>query len=244
MPNRNVSVTSRAETPNLSDDEAPSAPCIPEMALIAQNRMVRQGFVRVRRKKKKPGVTHLRWPPTLRAEIKSMHTFRFTGTVAEETDITVKSLLTLVVAANSSSSVRPIFSSVRLVRIGIWTPVQSIGGAATFCALRYEGTNSDDTTHYDTSAVVDDMAHVYKPPPRQSLAGFWHHSDVADLSLKLAWVSLGPDSVMDITVEFVVDDTSTNSAYTFTGGSGQTTGTLYYGSIGSYTQPGKSQYNP
>lgn len=95
---------------------------------------------------------------------------------------------------------------------------------------------------YDTSVVLDDMAHVSRQPPRLSIASFWHHSDSADLALKLAWISVAADSVIDMELEYVVDDTAVNSVYTFTGGSGMTTGVLYYGRIGTYTQPGKALF--
>lgn len=242
MPNRNVSVTPYITVEPETESE-PESITLPTMQEVVSNRMVRQGFRQVHRKRRTRNA--LRYPPTLRAELKGRQVFRYTGTAAMEADITVANLLKTVGAASGSTAVRPIFTSIRLLRISIWTPVQAIGSAPTFCALRYEGTNTDDTTHYDTSAVADDMAHVSKPPPRNSVASFWHHSDLADTSLKLAWVSLGPDSVVDMHVEYVVDDNAVNSVYTYTGGSGMTAGCLYYGALGSgrvYTQPGKAQF--
>ncbi len=183
-----------------------------------------------------------RYPPTIRAELKGTHTFRFTGSAAQEAYLLLSDLMKLVMGANSSTSARPIFTSVKLKRISIWTPVQAIGASPTFCALRYEGMNTDDTTHFDTSATADDMAHVSMPPPRNSVAGFWHHSDSSDASTQLAWLSVGADSVVDIEISYVVDDAATAN-YTFTGGSGMTNGLLYYGKWGTYEQPGKVHFS-
>lgn len=226
------------EEPIEDSDDANPGPVMPSLQQVASFRMFRDGLKKAKRNKRHK----LRFPPTIRSEMKGNHVFRFTGADAQETDVTVATLLKVCVAATGATAARPCFTSVRLRRISIWSPVPSIGATPTFAAIRYEGTNTDDSTWYDTSAVLDDMAHVSKAPPRNSIAAFWHHSDIADISLKLAFVSMAADSIVDLLIEWVMDDTSVNSAYTFTGGTGMTAGTLYYGKLGSYTQPGKAVF--
>jgi hypothetical protein len=176
--------------------------------------------------------------PPLRTEPVFRHTFRYKRSGTGNTyDLTVGSLMRSIVAANTSTSFRPIFRTARIVKVAVRGSAGEIGEDAEV-GLRFVGANTNEARIIDSTAKIDENAMVERAPPRMSLAGFWQDFESAEVNQKLAVITyFGTGELyVDLTVEMVMD-VARYGTFSLSGGSGLTTGAIYLGDLATGLDP-------
>jgi len=113
---------------------------------------------------------------------------------------------------NAANTVRPIFYSVKLNQISIWTPPASQGANAT-CAVDWVGaSNSPNREFSDTSVSVSTPAYVSCSPPPASLASFWQVPG----SGTLCKLTAPTGSIIDVTLALILSDGTGETAIDIT----------------------------
>lgn len=110
---------------------------------------------------------------TIAANPRLTYCFRYTATGDGASTVKVSDIARSMVAASTSTSYRYLFRTVKIHNVVIRGSCGVIGGSTTV-SLKFLGDNTDETTYMDSTMKVDTNAIVARPPPKLSLASFWH----------------------------------------------------------------------
>jgi len=139
-------------------------------------------------------------------------------------------LLEQLLFATSGSQTYRVFDSVRLKSIELFS-ASSTNRLHTVSVewLRVEPYGSKTQTVSDTAVGVTEPAHVRAMPPKDSYAHSWLSPDSTPRSL--AVLSLPFDTVIDITVQYVINLNSSGVVANYTGGSSVPAGSMFVPTI-------------
>lgn len=180
-------------------------------------------------------------PGQLRANLEVKHQFRFTSTSGSSTPIYDSYLLTAAgVSATTAILGNPLFQSVKVNQIEIWTPPASQGAAVTCSVLFPSANNSPAREVSDTSVSVSQPSHVKVSPPPNSLCSFWQNGSSPSSLFTLTAPS---GSIIDVWLSLVMKDGPGGFAANTAVLVSATVGTVYYCSLDSNTSAG-SIYRP
>jgi hypothetical protein len=172
-------------------------------------------------------------PVQLRTNIEHSHQFRFVSTSATSTQILDYDLLhALGVAATSAVLGYAIRASFRVTQIEIWAPPAAQGAAVTCSVLFPASQRSQAREVTDTSVSVATPAHVRCGPPAESLCSFW--SD-GNLGIGLFTLIAPPGSIIDVWVQMVDRDGTTDLDANPATLVGATVGVVYYTALDNTT---------
>jgi hypothetical protein len=172
--------------------------------------------------------------PLLSLQPRQVFTFRYRRTDStQQFDVSVGDLARSLVAAASSSTYRYIIRTFRIRHVTVRAAAAAIGEQAN-CSLQYLGQNTNEIEYRDYTMKIDENAMVSRPPPRMSLASYWH--DVTNDSLDAPLFRIisfgGGELFVDVKLEYLTDvDRYVN--FTLSGGTGLDPGGIYKGPLAS-----------
>lgn len=166
-----------------SEDEEQAVTTPAALTLIPAGTNVRKNY-KITKKGKKTIRTPMMsrgWGglPNLPANPSMAYTFRYSTTDDGTAVVTVADIARSMVAAAGEDKFRYIFRTVKVDRVSIRGMPGAIGGSSTV-RLRWLGENTNEITHMASSMSIDRAATISLPPPKLSLASFWH--DVTNLT--------------------------------------------------------------
>ncbi len=170
-------------------------------------------------------------PQQFRANPEVTRRYRFVSSASTARALTASTLCGAAgVVADTATTGQPIFQSVRVNQIEIWTPTASQGSAITCSVLWAQTTQSQPREVSDTTNSVTQPAHVLTSPPPGSLAGFW---SPRSSSTTLCTLVAPAGSIIDVWLSLVAGDgVQTSTQQTLVGA---TVGGVYYGGADSQT---------
>ncbi len=158
--------------------------------------------------------------------------------------ITSTDLLDLYCMAATTTSAYQIFNAVRVVGVEVWAPnaLDTAGPSPLINTAFIEfpamvastGLGGKSVRIVDTSASLDEAAHVRANPPEESYAGMWAFN-TAIAGTNVLFNIGGPSSgyIVDVTIELTIRDSSL-SPQTVTGAvAGATVGQVYVRALNS-----------
>ncbi len=165
-------------------------------------------------------------PPALQLSVRKVHTFRFEASSASTTDtLSTTSLGNMLIMAASATNGYQLCNAIRLRKIEIWGPMASDLIPVTV-SVDYTGQSAQavgpSCKVTDTSMGANRPAHIVAIPPRTSTASTWQYTISG---LTLCTLEFPANAVVDITLEFVLQDNGSPS--TVVAISGATTGVVY-----------------
>lgn len=171
-------------------------------------------------------------PTSFTTELAGTQKFRF---IYSKTDVlkynlSDTDLIELLLFNSGPGPYHRVFDSVRLKSIELFSP-SSTNVLHTVAVewLRVEPYGNRTQTVSDTAVGVTEPAHVRAMPPKDSYASSWL-SPSGD-SKYLANLTLPFDTVVDITVQYVVNLNSAGVVAQYSGGTSTTAGTLFVPTI-------------
>lgn len=179
--------------------------------------------------------TNTTLPPIIRGNVEGRHTFRFKQTTDATASVNLygDDLAFLMGVANTSSTVRTLWESLKLERVDVWTPSRQYSGTLQDpreTSLTWLGEYTPRSEVFGTVNQQTGVCHIGASPPLNSGSGKWQKIGVNQLLCKL---QVPDQSIVDITVSFVFDDddasTIAKSGYT-----GLNIGNIYYSPADSY----------
>ena len=163
---------------------------------------------------------------SLNTTIKCTKTFRFEARASvSKLDVKDTDLFFLLGVATSSTTLAPIFGSVRFKRIDLWK-VNPNPTNIDLLAIEYKGNNpnygNNSVIHSANAISPMQFAHVKSKPPVESYAAAWLYPS----SYNLFQITCGQGTLVDVTIEFtLLDDTPSFSDPTVN--FGLTVGSMY-----------------
>lgn len=133
--------------------------------------------------------------------------------------------------AVSATVGHPVFTSVKINRIQVWSPVQSQGNASTCSVLFPVADQSPPKEYSDSSMSTSFPAYVDCRPPPRAICGFWN-DDSNNNTLFVITCPTG--SIVDVSVSLVMRDGNTDSSQATLVGA--VTGVVYYPDLDSLTK--------
>ena len=140
--------------------------------------------------------------------IKCRKTFRFEARASvSKLDVKDVDLMFLLGVATSSTTLSPIFGSVKLRRIDLWK-VNSDPTQIDFLAIEYKGNNpnfgNNSVIHSANAISPMQFAHVKSKPPADSYAASWLYPS----RYNLFQITCGQGTLVDVEIEFtLIEDT-------------------------------------
>jgi hypothetical protein len=133
---------------------------------------------------------------------------------------------------------QPIARTGKLISVEVWAPPPSIG-ANSYVAVEWSPGQRSPTTEYtDISINVSSPAHVKTRPPKSSLAAFWFDSST---SVGLFSLTAPVGAIVDVTVQYVMEDQVALTSAPFTALTAPALGILRYACLdvntGSFIVP-------
>jgi len=177
-------------------------------------------------------------PPVIRGNVEGRHTFRFKQ-VDEATstiNLYVDDLAFLMGVAETSTTVRTLWESLKLERVNVWTPSRQYSGTLQDpreTSLTWLGEYTPRSEVFGTVNQQTGICHIAATPPSNSGSGKWQKVGQGATGVLLCKLVVPDQSIVDITVSFVFDD-DTVSGINKTGYVGLNVGNLYYSSADSY----------
>ncbi len=170
-------------------------------------------------------------PPAKPASIMHTHVFRFRSTSTAGVQITTKSLQNLLVMASSATSVYSLISAWKLNYVEVWGfPSAS---AASTISIEYNGESGIQTGRsrrvQDVSLGNSFPSHVKLAPSKDALASKWQSNSSLTSSVNLFSLGLTAESIVDVSLSFVLNDSSVPIGPTTVAGA--TTGLIYIRSL-------------
>lgn len=169
-------------------------------------------------------------PPQFNAHAKYTRTFRYTSLSGAVLPISSQDILQSAgCVAATTTSAYPIYNSLRIRKISIWTPPPSQGAAAT-CTVAWANptgsgsVNSPAIEVSDTSVSTAQPATLVTRPPKLSIPSFWQQTS----TLVLCNITAPTGSIIDLCVDLIHCDGllyDNNVPVTIIGG---TVGLTYY----------------
>jgi hypothetical protein len=157
------------------------------------------------RTRRPPSAVREARPPPIRANIEVTHVYRFKAVASFlSTSITDANLLLAAGVAQATTTLAyPVFQTMKVKRVEIWSPVAS-QGTGTTCSVEWPAFNqSQEREVSDTTVSPTYPAHVSCVPPKMSLAGFWNDASAGN---NLFAISGPAGSVIDVTVSLTMND--------------------------------------
>ncbi len=148
--------------------------------------------------------------PQLRTNIIVNHRYRFLASSAlNAVGIDPSQILGAIggVCTVANTTLALLAKCVRLKSIEIWSPTATSTTGVT-CSVEWLSTNSPSIEVSDTSINVSEPAHIKTVPPAMALAGFWQGFSSTDIFI----ITCPGGSVVDISVQYVLNDQSTASS--------------------------------
>jgi hypothetical protein len=175
--------------------------------------------------------------PVLRTEPYVSYVARYKRSTGNVYTITVQGLAKVLVSANATTTFRPLIRAFKIKKITIRGSAGAVGETGSV-GLRYLGTNTNETNHMDETMKIDENAMVSKPPPRFSIAAFWHDIVSEELTTELASIQYFGTGNFYVDVHLdVLIDTNRYVNYSLSGGSGLVTGGVYRGNLATGLVP-------
>lgn len=172
--------------------------------------------------------------PPLRTNIEITRTYRFRAAAATAQAVSAFDLLLAggSVCTVVDTTMRSIFTSVKVHRVSMWAaPLSNVttgGGAATVSILWNNAVTGSDIEDTDTSVTNALPAYISARPPADSNAAFWQNTDVALFTVE------GPiNTIVDVHMSLVVADGETGGAGVTISTDSFALGVVGYGFLGS-----------
>jgi len=177
-------------------------------------------------------------PPVIRGNVEGSHTFRFKQ-VSDATatfNLYADDFAFLMAVANSTSTVRTLWESLRVQRIQIWTPSRQYSGTLQDpreTSLTWLGEYTPRAETFGTVNQQTGVCNINATPPRDSSSGKWQKVGQGAAGELICKLVVPDQSIVDITVSFVFDD-DTTGGIAISGYTGLLVGNLYYPAADSY----------
>jgi hypothetical protein len=185
-------------------------------------------------------------PPVIRGNVEGSHTFRFkqTSDASSIINLYADDLAFMMGVANTTSTVRTLWESLKVQRISIWTPSRQYSGTLQDpreTSLTWLGEYTPRAEVFGTVNQQTGVCNINATPPRDSSSGKWQKVGQGAASELICKLAVPDQSIVDITVSFVFDD-DVVGGITKSGYSGLVLGNLYYSAADSYI--GTSKLTP
>jgi hypothetical protein len=177
-------------------------------------------------------------PPVIRGNVEGTHTFRFKQIAEASSTINLYAddLAFLMSVANTSTSVRTLWESLKVNRISVWTPSRQYSGTLQDpreTSITWLGEYTPRAEVFGTVNQQTGVCHITAIPPPNSSSGKWQKVSQGASGELICKLTIPDQSIVDITVSFVFDDDSTGGI-SVSGFTGLVTGNLYYCAADSY----------
>jgi hypothetical protein len=181
---------------------------------------------------------HSTLPPVIRGNVEGSHTFRFKQVTDATSTINLYAddLAFLMCVANSATTIKTLWESVKVQRISIWTPSRQYSGTLQDpreTSLTWLGQYTPRAEVFGTVNQQTGVCNITAIPPRDSSSGKWQKVGQGAVNELICKITVPDQSIVDITVSFVFDD-DVVGGIALSGYSGLTVGNLYYAPADSY----------
>jgi hypothetical protein len=182
-----------------------------------------------RRRKDGRVVNGVLLPPMIQTSIHLLRrTTRFVSTSASATSIQVRGLLASLgcVCYTVNAAMRTLFSSVRLLKVEIWTEPTNASADNSSLVWVPTNVNEPDFEYVDANMGTSLVGHQIHVPPKDSKSAWWHNT--ASETDVIFSISCPIFSVIDVTVEATSSNNENGSAVAIATG---IVGNIYYGAL-------------
>jgi len=181
---------------------------------------------------KKGQMMLLEQPGRLEVDTVIRHVYRFLGTAAAQT-LTVGSALAIpgAMVTVANATYRTICSSIKVLRIQVWSPAPVAGGATasvTFAISGGSNLNAKDESFDSTVVGSASASYIDARPTKNTLVGDWWQEAASATNLLQVTCPVG--TVIDLTLEATLTNTVPQLQTGLGSGAGGL-GTFFYGSF-------------
>lgn len=177
---------------------------------------------------KKPKAAHVqKFPPSISLLPVQSMVFRFISTSSTGFTVYRRSLLSLIMSQSVTLVLQTVFQSVLLKKVEIWgAPLTNDINFST-CSLEWEDPRGALKVITD-SGTTSSPAHVCCKPPKNSTAALWSSLNTTFINEALFFAIAPLGSIIDVTINFIMGNGTTNNVTYITRTTGSSTLGLYY----------------